>query len=443
MLERIGVRRFEELLAPVPDSVRIGKPLNLPPALSELELLAEVDAIASTNATPICFAGAGIYDHFIPSAILRVISRPEFMTSYTPYQPEVAQGTLQVIYEFQTHVCRLTGMDVANASMYDGASAAAEAALTAISVSGRKKLIVLDPFHPNYLAVMRSYGVGFGAQFTTLASADGVSDVIRLADCADDHTAAIIVAQPNFFGGFEDLGAIAEIAHKIGALLIVVADAIALGITRTPADCGADIVVGEGQPWGIPMSYGGPLIGFYACKKELIRKLPGRLAARTVDVDGQTAYALTLQTREQHIKRGKATSNICTNQALCATAATIYLSLLGKQGLVAVAELAMERAHEGLSRISKLEGYAPAHRAPFFREFVLTTPVPACDVVAQALARGVLAGVDLGRWWPERSHELLIAFTEKRMNAEIDMLVAALRDAAVGARAKSGMIVKM
>ncbi|HSH00589.1 MAG TPA: aminomethyl-transferring glycine dehydrogenase subunit GcvPA [candidate division Zixibacteria bacterium] len=423
MLAAIGVKSFEELLAGVPEGARTREPLAVPAALSEPELMREIDKLASENRRLVCFAGGGLYDHYIPQVVASLVSRPEFMTAYTPYQPEVSQGTLQIIYEFQTHICRLTGMDVANASMYDGATAAAEAVLTAISHTERKKVILSETLSPIYHEVIRSYVRGFDGEVVELPHADGVTDLARLTDLADDQTACFIVSQPNFFGCLEDVERAAELAHSVGALMIVVADPISLAVVRAPGEQGADMVVGEGQPLGIPMSYGGPLLGFFAMNKSLIRKLPGRLAARTEDVDGRTGFMPTLQTREQHIKRAKATSNICTNQALCATAATIYLSLVGKTGLKRIAELSLERAHYAAKRIAALDGFALAFPQSFHREFAVRCPAPAREIVAGLAERGVLPGVALGRFKSGWDNLLLVALTEKRNYAEIDRLV--------------------
>jgi glycine cleavage system P protein (glycine dehydrogenase) subunit 1 len=437
MLKRIGVEHFEELLENVPQGARIKSPLELPAALSEPELEAEFASIAGENTPLVCFAGAGIYDHYLPAAVKSIISRPEFMTAYTPYQAEVAQGTLQVIYEFQTHICRLTGMEVANASMYDGASAAAEAVLTAMAKTKRKSVVLAGGLSPLYTDVIKTYAQGFEAEFTTLHTAtdksSGVVTTESLVAAIDDDTACVVVSQPNFFGLFEDIKAIAGKVHAHGGMLVVVADPISLALITPPGRQGADIVVGEGQPLGIPMSYGGPLVGFFATRKELIRKLPGRLVGRTTDADGKPGFTLTLQTREQHIKRARATSNICTNQALCATAATVYLSLLGKHGLRRLAELCLERAHYAAEKIQELDGYELVFPGEFHREFVVACPRSATEIVAELCEQGILAGVDLGRFYPEFENHLLIAFTERRSYQQIDSLIEALRETAQSA----------
>ncbi|MFQ5606529.1 MAG: aminomethyl-transferring glycine dehydrogenase subunit GcvPA [Candidatus Zixiibacteriota bacterium] len=427
MLRKIGVDSFERLLETIPPEARNTESLGLPAALSEPDLIREFSERADENRRLVCFAGGGVYDHFIPSAVTSILSRPEFMTAYTPYQPEVSQGTLQVIYEFQSHICRLTGMQVANASLYDGASAAAEAALTSMSHTGRKRIVISETLNPLTVEVIRTYSRGFQAEIVVLPHSHGVTDMDRLADAVDDQTACFIHSQPNFFGCLEDVSCAAEITHRVGALLIVSADPISLALLKSPGSLGADIVVGEAQSLGIPLSFGGPLAGFYATGKELVRKLPGRLVGRTTDIEGRSAFTLTLQTREQHIKRARATSNICTNQALCATAATVYLSLMGKHGLKRVADLSLERAHQAAKRIFALNGFEPAFEAPFHREFAINTPVPAAEIIANALESGILAGIDLGRFHRGYDNRLLIAFTEQRVEQEVDRLIDSFR----------------
>ncbi|MDH4035703.1 MAG: aminomethyl-transferring glycine dehydrogenase subunit GcvPA, partial [candidate division Zixibacteria bacterium] len=351
-------------------------------------------------------------------------SRPEFMTAYTPYQPEVAQGTLQVMYEFQTHICRLTGMDVANGSMYDGATAAAEAAAMACRATRRNRVVVSETVNPLYRQVLQTYLSGRDTQLVTAPMASGLTDTDRLAEIVDDETACVIVGQPNFFGRLEDLTGMAETVHTVGGKLVACVDPIAQAILKTPADCGADIVVGEGQPLGIPMSFGGPLLGFFATRKELIRSLPGRVVARTTDVDGRDGFVLTLQTREQHIRREKATSNICTNQALCAAAAAVYMSLLGKSGLKQAALLSAERAQTVAQRLAELDGFELWFDGPFVREVAIKTPLPAARIIQELVTRNILPGIDAGRWYPGMENCLILATTEKRTEPEIDRLVS-------------------
>lgn len=428
MLEKIGVRNFEELLAAIPKNLRMGRPLNIP-QLSEFELLAEIKQIATENQSDaICFAGGGSYDHFIPAAVGAIIGRPEFMTAYTPYQAEVAQGTLQVIYEFQTHICRLTGLDVANASLYDGGSAVAESSIVAMNANGRSKIVVAETVNPSYREVLRTYLSARDVEIVTAPMKDGVTDLNKLEDIVDEKSACVIVQQPNFFGVIEEIDPVVAMTHKVGGLVVMSVDPISQALLKTPAEYGADIAVGEGQPLGIPMSFGGPYLGFFAATKALVRSFPGRIAARTKDLDGKTGFVLTLQTREQHIRREKATSNICTNQALCAAAATVYMSLLGKTGLKKVALLSFERAEEAQKAICGVEGFEPYFKAPYGREFAVRTPRPAKEVINSLLKRGVLAGIDAGQWFSKMDDCMIVATTEKRSTADIARLVDGLKE---------------
>lgn len=427
MLDKIGAASIEELLVGIPDNLRLDRPLDIP-ALPELLLLEDINRRATDdNNDLICFAGGGVYDHFIPSAVAAVVGRPEFVTAYTPYQPEVAQGTLQVIYEFQSHICRLTGMDVANASLYDGATAAAEALLMAARVTRREKLIVSEAVSPLYREVIRTYIGSRDMELVEIPLSGGVTDLNCLSEAIDDKTAGVLLAQPNFFGLLESIDTVAELIHKHGSKLILAVDPIAQAVLKTPADYDADIVVGEGQPWGIPMSFGGPLLGFFATRKKLARQVPGRIVSRTKDVDGKDGFVLTLQTREQHIRREKATSNICTNQALCATTATVYLTLLGRQGLRQVALLSAERAQLAARRISEIDGFEMYFDRPFVREFAIKTPIPAREIILDFVDKGILPGVDAGRWYSGLDNCLIIAATEKRTTAHIDALCEALK----------------
>lgn len=424
MLEAIGVARVENLFAPIPDALRLKEPLPLPAPLAEAELVRHLEALAFKN-RPGClsFAGGGLYDHFIPAAVWNLAGRPEFLTAYTPYQAEVAQGTLQVIYEYQTHLCRLTGMDVANASMYDGATAAAEAAMMAVAQTGRRRIVVSDTVSPLYRQVLATMAAARETEIVVLPSTDGVTAQEALRKAMTDQTACLIMAQPNFFGMLEELEDAVKAIHAAGGLFIMIFDPISLGILKTPAEYCADIAVGEGQSLGIPRNFGGPLLGLFTCRQEYIRRIPGRLVGRTVDVDGKTGFVLTLQTREQHIRREKATSNICSNEALCATAATIYLSLMGRQGLPRVARLATERAHYLANKIAALKGYAVQSRQPFFKEFVVETPQPAREIIAALSRDGIVAGIDLGRWYPGMDRRLLVAVTEMVSFADCDTFV--------------------
>ena len=438
MLKRIGVDKFEDLLDMIPDELRLNRPLDIP-SLSEMELLREIEGLSSESREGLVgFAGGGVYDHFIPSAVNAVMSRPEFMTAYTPYQAEVAQGTLQVIYEYQTHICRLTGMDVSNASLYDGASAAAEAVALAMKVTKRDKIVIAETVNPSYRDVTRTYLSGLGSEMVTVPVGDGVSDLSRMEDLVDENTAGILVQQPNFFGCLEEIEPAAEMAQKVGAKLIMAVDPISQALLKTPGEYGADIAIGEGQPLGIPVSFGGPLLGFFAAKRELVRSMPGRIAGRTRDVDGKPGFVLVLQTREQHIRREKATSNICTNQALCATTAAVYMTLLGKTGLKKVALLSAEKARKAAQEIAAVDGFDLYWPQPFVREFAIKTPMPAKDLILKMVDRSILPGVAAGRWYKNLDDCLIVALTEKRTAEDIGRLVTGLREVAA-----SGVLSRM
>jgi glycine dehydrogenase subunit 1 len=360
-----------------------------------------------------------------------VILRGEFLTAYTPYQPEVSQGTLQGIFEYQSMICALTGMEASNASHYDGGTSLAEAVILAINATRNRNKIVLAPcVHPEYRAVVRTYTQGMGLEIVGDESADGVLSLDEVAALVDEQTAMVAVQYPNFFGQFEDLMPLAEKAHAAGALLTVVADPIALGMLKTPGAMGADVVVGEGQPLGIPVSFGGPYLGFFATRSQYVRKMAGRLVGETVDTDGQTGYVLTLATREQHIRRGRATSNICTNQGLMAMAAGVYLSIMGKHGLREVAELCYHKAHYAADVIDKLKGYSVDRDKPFFKEFVVTCPKPVSEVNAGLRERGIVGGYDLSRDYPGRKNQMLVVVTETNSRQQIDALAEALKEVA-------------
>jgi len=428
MLNAIGVRDIGELLTDIPEEIRLKHGLNLPSPLSEIELKKEMLVLSEKNADLLhytSFLGAGAYDHYIPSVVEHMVSRSEFYAAYTPYQAEASQGMLQSIYEFQSIICELTGMEAANASMYDGASATAEAAMMAIRITKRKEVIVSRAIHPNYRMVLKTYLQGIGVTIKEIPFKDGITDVDALS--ISDNTAAVIIQQPNFFGCIEELSAISAITKKFGALFIVSVDPIAMGILKSPGELGADIVVGEGQSLGNSLSFGGPYLGFFATKKEHIRQMPGRLVGATVDAQGKKGYCLTLQTREQHIKRERATSNICTNQALCALAATVYLSVIGKEGLIKVAELCLQKAHYAQREITKIEGFSSPFPAPFFKEFVIKTPVSAQRILEGLLKEKIIGGLELGNYYPELKDHLLICVTEKRTREEIERLVELLK----------------
>ncbi len=427
MLETIGVKTFDDLIAHIPKELRV-KALKVREGLSEIDLVKEIADLAAKN-TPASkqhsFLGGGSYRRYVPSVVLQIISRSEFATAYTPYQPEVSQGSLQVIYEFQTAICLLTGMDVANASMYDGPTACAEAGLMAARLTNRKKLAILNSVNPEYRMVTHAYAKACGLDWNVIETKDGIVSPDQLNLDAD--TAGLIVQYPNFFGCFEDIQAISKKAKDAGVLLIVVTDPIGLSIVTPPSELGADIVVGDAQPCGNFLSFGGPSAGYMACKKEFVRQLPGRLAGMTVDKHGKRAFTLTLQTREQHIRRARATSNICTNQALNALAMLVYLSVVGKGGLQKVAEISLQRAHYLFDNVSKLPGVKPVFKHPFFNEFVLTFDVPVESVFNKMQEKGFLPGINLKRISPELNNALLVAVTEMNSKEELDLYVSALK----------------
>ncbi len=425
MLAAIGVSRFEDLLDAVPDAVRLKEPLKIPPPASELELFADLRKLSRQN-IPVSvansFLGGGFYDHFTPAAADFIIRRPEFLTSYTPYQAEVAQGTLQVIYEFQSLISSLTKMEAANASMYDGASAVAEAALMTAHLTERKEILVTEGLNPNYLKVLKTYGTGGAYQVRSLPlGASGQLESETLKKNISDKAAALILQTPNFFGCLEEAKELEPIVHSVGTKLVAVFDPISLGIVAPPGEYNADIAVAEGQSLGVPISYGGPAVGLFAAKKELVRRMPGRIAARTTDVFGKIGYVLTLQTREQHIRREKATSNICTNQGLMATLSTVFMSLVGKEGLLQMARLSYAKAHY-TATLLEAKGFKRVYSAPFFKEFALELPVPVSKVVLRLRKSNIVPGVDLGKYDKKRKNQILMAVTEKKLRADIEAM---------------------
>jgi glycine dehydrogenase subunit 1 len=430
MLRTVGVADVEALLERIPAKARLARELDVPAALAEGDLVAHLRDLAARNAHAdeyASFLGAGAYDHYIPAVINHLLLRGEFFTAYTPYQPEASQGTLRTIYEYQTMIAELTGMDVANASLYDGASSLAEAALMAHSATeGREQIAISRGVNPLYRQVVETYLEGPGLKIKSAPLGDGITDPDGLRKTLSQHTAAVVIQYPNFFGCLEDLRALAEIAHGAGALLIVVADPINLGLLTPPGASGADIVVGEGQGLGVPMSFGGPNLGVFAAKQELVRRMPGRLVGATVDVDGQRGFVLTLQTREQHIRREKATSNICTNVALCALMATIYVAILGKRGLRKVGELSTAKAHYAARELGKIPGVRLRFNAPFFKEFTLQLPKSPERVIKRLMKDRLLAGVPLKGFDRAYKDCLLVAVTERRTKEEIDAYAAAL-----------------
>ncbi|MCX6179723.1 MAG: aminomethyl-transferring glycine dehydrogenase subunit GcvPA [Chlorobiales bacterium] len=421
MLRAIGAASFDDLIADIPEEIRLKKALDVFPALDELQVRKLLEGLASANrstADYVSFLGGGAYDHFIPAAIKTIASRSEFYTAYTPYQAEVSQGTLQAIYEYQSLICRLYDMDVTNASMYDGATALAEAVLMAMNVTSRGQVVVAGKIHPYNSSVLKTYleASGHTAVIQNVLE-DGVGSINSLKGIVNDRVAAVVVQQPNFYGCLEEVDAIREIAHANGALFIVSADPLSLGVLAAPGSYGADIAVGEGQPLGNAQNFGGPYLGIFTVKQPLVRKIPGRLVGMTKDKDGEDGFILTLQTREQHIRREKATSNICSNQALNALQAAVYLSLLGKEGLREVATQSTQKAHYLAGKIADIPGFSLKYKSPYFKEFVVETPIPASDVIEQMLEKKVFAGYDLAQ---HNDNGLLIAVTEKRTLQELD-----------------------
>lgn len=433
MLLAIGLERLEQMFEAVPEQYRFPK-LNLPPALTEMEVAGELELLAGENESTrdlICFLGAGAYNHYIPAVVDSILRRGEFYTAYTPYQPEISQGTLQAIFEYQSLIAALTGMDVSNASHYDGATAVAEAVTMAMAVfrDKRKKVILSPSLHPQYRQVLRTYNPGNDLILVgDEPGADLHASPESLLRHLDNNTALVIVQYPDFLGRIYDYSTLAEAVHKAGALLAVSVNPMALGLLTPPGDFGADIVTGEGQPLGVPLSFGGPYLGIFATKNEYVRKMAGRLVGETVDNRGQRAYVLTLTSREQHIRREKATSNICTNQGLIALAATIYMSALGKHGLHQVAELCYHKAHYAAEQIAKIPGYKLWSADPFFNEFVLQCPRPVDQINAYLLEEGILGGYDLSQDYPGMENCMLLAFTELNTREQIDLLVEILEE---------------
>ena len=430
MLDSIGLSSAAELFRSIPADVQLDRKLNITDPLAEPEVTAALEAMATKNtaATKPSFLGAGVYQHFSPTIVDHLIQRSEFFTSYTPYQPEISQGTLQYIFEFQTLVCQLTGMEVANASMYDGSTAMAEAYLMAQRVTRRDRIVVAKSVHPEYREVARTYTTHGDTEIVEIGFDEATGRVSGL-DALDSKTAALVVQSPNFFGCVEDLQALADAAHAVGALLVVtVTEAISLGLLKTPGACGADIVVGEGQSWGVPMSFGGPHVGIFATQDKYVRQMPGRLCGVAYDKNGKRGFVLTLSTREQHIRREKATSNICTNQGLIALAATIYMEAMGKKGLKEVAEQNAQKAAYAKKRISEIEGYSIAFSSPTFNEFVVRGPKSASETLEKLRTEnGIIGGLALSKYYPERENEFLVCVTETKSQEAIDDLVDALK----------------
>jgi glycine dehydrogenase subunit 1 len=437
MLAAIGVDSVDELFEQVPEPLRLGRPLDLPGGMSEAEVHERLAALAARNADAegqVCFVGAGMYDHYVPAIVDAITQRSEFLTPYTPYQPEISQGGLQAMFEFQTAMSELTGLPVSNAGLYEGPSSVASAGYLAIGATGRRRFVVSRGLHPHSRETLATYSVGFGAEIVEVGLEGGLTDAAALAAAIDEGTAAVFLQSPNFLGAVEDLEALGAAAKENGALLVVATDPMTLGVLRPPGECGADVALGEGQPLGNRLDFGGPSFGFFCATEELIRKMPGRIAGETDDVDGRRGFVLALQTREQHIRREKATHNICTAQALNALAATIHLAWLGREGFRELGELLAQRTAYARERLTAVDGVEPLHEAPVVREFALHLEAPVDRVLERCAERGIAAGYPLGRDYPEYGDGLLVAITERRTREQIDELAEAL-GAAVAAEA--------
>jgi glycine dehydrogenase subunit 1 len=433
MLEAIGAASVEELFEQIPPEVRLGRGLELPDGKSEPEVFNHLAELAARNAdaeSELCFLGAGMYDHYVPAIVDAILERSEFLTPYTPYQPEVSQGGLQAMFEFQTCMSELTGLPVSNASMYEGPSSVASAAYLALGAGkDRKRLVVSRGLHPHSRQTLETYARGFGAKVVEVGLRDGLTDPAEFENYVDTDVAAIFVQNPNYLGGIEDLEALAAAAHESGALAVAAVDPMTLGVLRPPGEAGIDIAVGEGQPLGGRLDYGGPSFGFFCATEEHLRRMPGRIAGETTDSDGRRGFVLALQTREQHIRREKATHNICTSQALIALGGVIHLVWLGKRGLVELGELMVRRTAYARERLTALDGVELLHDAPVCREFAIAVDAPVQAVLDRCAADGIAAGVPLARDYPEHEKGLLVAITERRSKQDIDRLADSLAQA--------------
>jgi glycine dehydrogenase subunit 1 len=439
MLAKIGVDSVDELFADVPEAVRLDRPLDLPAGKPEAEVFDRLAGLAELNAhagREVSFLGAGMYDHYIPAIVDSICQRSEFLTPYTPYQAEISQGTLQAMFEYQTAISELTGMPVSNASLYEGPSSVAAAGYLAKLETGRRRFVVSRGLHPHSRETLETYSAGYGTEVVEVPLRSGVTDPDALGEAVDEDTASVVLQYPNFLGAVEDLAALAPIAKSTGALLVVSVDAPTLGILKAPGDLGADVVVGEGQPLGNRLDFGGPSFGFFAARDEYIRRMPGRIAGETTDVDGRRGFVLALQAREQHIRREKATSNICTSQALNALAGAIYLSWLGRQGIVELGTLMAQRTAYARERLAAADGVEALHDAAVVREFPVRLAAPVEAVLRRCAERGVNAGYPLGRDYPEHPDGLLVAITERTSPSDIDLLVETLGAAVAAEREK-------
>ncbi|MFO7766165.1 MAG: aminomethyl-transferring glycine dehydrogenase subunit GcvPA [Pelovirga sp.] len=431
MLATIGIADKEALFSGIPADCRLSRPIDLPPGLAEVDILAQLQQLAAKNAQVSdwsSFLGGGAYNHFIPAVIDHLVSRSEFYTAYTPYQPEISQGTLQGIFEFQTMICQLTGMDMANASMYDGASACAEAVLLAVrAAKKRNRVLICKTLHPHYRQTIATYCRYLDVELIAVETDNGTTPLEQVEQLLDERVAALVVGYPNYFGCIEPLSELAARVHTVDARLITaVAEPLALALYKSPGELGADIVVGDGQSFGLPLSYGGPGIGFFAVREKDMRLLPGRLVGETRDLDGNRSFVLTLATREQHIRREKATSNICSNQGMCALMVSIYLALHGKQGLRKLADINYARANWLREQISTLDGFALPFSTPVFNEFVVTCREPVADLKKRLEQQQILAGVAIGRDYPGLESGLLVCVTEQNSRKQMEQLLTAL-----------------
>ena len=430
MFDVLGISDFDDLFAGIPAELR-SEELDIPEGLSEMEMMQHIRKIASKNATNLVnFCGAGFYDHYIPAAVNALSSRGEFYTAYTPYQPEASQGTLQAAFEYQTAICRMTGMEVANASLFDGGTALIEAVMMALRSTKRNKVLVDEGVSPIYRAMLRCYTQNISVEYQEVTlGKSGVADRVAYADALDESVGAVALQNPNFFGCLDNLTELVEKIHEVKALAIMSVYPMALSHIETPGAMGADIVTGEGQSLGLPLNFGGPYLGFMATKKKYVRKMPGRIVGETVDGQGRRGYVLTLQAREQHIRREKATSNICSNVQLCALRAIIYLSLIGREGFLDVGRQCMDRASYAWHKLTAIKGVEPLFNRRFFNEFAVRLPKDASSVVSALLDQGIAAGFPAGRYYKDMDNVLLLAFTEKRTKEEIDIMVAKIEGA--------------
>jgi glycine dehydrogenase subunit 1 len=426
MLEAVGAKSFDDLFVDVPKEYQT-ESFNVPEGRSELELMQSLRGLAARNSGRLInFCGAGFYDHFIPAAVDSLAGRGEFYTAYTPYQPECSQGTLQAIYEWQTAIARLTDMEAANASLYDGGTALFEGLMMALRIADRKRVLVDEGVSPIYRTMLRCYTRNLSIEYEEIPMAAGIADRDAFQEKLSDNVAAVLLQNPNFFGCLDDLSDLVEAAHAVGSLAVFSAYPLSLGLVKTPGAMGADIVTGEGQSLGLPLSFGGPYLGFMASLKKHVRKMPGRIVGAARDAQGRRGFVLTLQAREQHIRREKALSNICTNEALCALRALVYLSLMGKNGLIDVARLCASRASYARKRLKNIDSVRPTFAQHYFNEFAVTLPRDASDVVSALIDQGIAGGFPVGRYYKGMENVLLLAFTEKRTKEEIDILAAKL-----------------